>query len=100
MSRDQDGVRPALTAEEWSSALGWRLDPDSWVSTDCAGGSEVENRHSMAAVCLHNQSFGFTRHDVEVLTYAVGSVYSSMEMSAKLLSLADRIEALLPPEGK
>ena len=58
------------------------------------------NLFALSALCLHDQPFGFTREDVEVLTDAVGSVYSSMEGSAKLLSLADRIEALLPPEEK
>ena len=98
-------IKPALTAEEWASVGGWRLDPDSWVSVDYVGWCEVENRHAMAAVCLHGQPFGFTREDVEVLKAAAQSVYSSMlsedasEESAKLLSLADRIEALLPILG-
>ena len=88
-------ISPALTAEEWASFPNWPdaehvvLEPLYYPSL-----------HGIAAANLHGQPFGFTREDVEVLTDAVGSVYSSMEGSAKLLSLADRIEALLPPEEK
>ena len=87
-------IKPALTAEEWRMA---RVHVSLYPTGEGAM-LQLGNRHGIAAAALHRQSFGFTREDVEVLTDAVGSVYSSMEGSAKLLSIADRIEALLPPE--
>ena len=57
-----------------------------------------------AALCLHNQEFGFTREDVEAIQHALahrGVEQGSTEWDRwkKLGELADRIEALLPPEA-
>jgi hypothetical protein len=66
-----------------------------------------EGRHGLAARCLHGQPFGFTREDVVRCRRAAHAAegrhdqsgewadYEDMEAWA---SLADRIEALLPPE--
>lgn len=53
------------------------------------------HRHALAALALHGQIFGFTREDVQILRtieleYIQGGPFS-------LTSMADRIEALLPP---
>ena len=94
-------MKPALTAEQWVGVI----PPDKdgiWGS----GYLVVEEKHHMAAVCLHEQSFGFTREDVELLRETLpadvlhlGYQYEE-EPQAYLLDLADRIEALLPPEDK
>ena len=73
---------------------------------------EIPNpkRHEVAAECLHEQPFGFTREDVEHHRRLAGEcgnsdgssivLFAQMEaLSAWHLSMADRIEALLPPEN-
>ncbi len=64
--------------------------------------------HKVAAIALHGQPFGFTREDValirmesEAIRDAQSDEYRNQEAidrAAKLASLADRIESLLPPE--
>ena len=69
------------------------------------------DRHALAALCLHEQPFGFTREDVEVLRVAApqhGEGCSATDLwpgpcdcgieEGLLNSMADRIEALLPPD--
>ena len=89
MGLDVSKIKPALTADSLVSDIDKHAEPHVVLP-------EGITRIGLAAFCLHKQPFGFTREDVEVLTDAVGSVYSSMEGSAKLLSIADRIEALPP----
>ena len=124
---------PALTAEEWGE-FGWDLEdhpqerqsePYGWKDGETAAvwanasrsilylddGCETVRvkgsgqRHGLAALCLHNQPFGFTREDVRYLRACadiVGEVqgghYHTEE--GELHRIADRIEALLPPEDK
>ena len=62
---------------------------------------QLGGRHAIAATALHGQPFGFTREDVALLrehfTWDVTCDVS--EGAARSgTSLADRIEALLPPE--
>jgi len=73
-----------------------------------------ETRHAVAAVCLHGQPFGFTRDDVglmllardagRIVTDEPGGVprYAGRPLTFgehnRLRDLADRIEALLPPD--
>jgi len=102
-------IKPALTPEEWASVfddegcpvfmLPHNYEPDNDVKVRLCGRSRLP----VAAACLHEQPFGFTREDVELLHNVVSAVWASMlsdaasEESVKLNSIADRIEALLPP---
>lgn len=103
----------ALTREEW--ARGGTTDGTIYttagheiVARDYALGDRALIRHqaAMAAMCLHNQPFGFTWADVEDLRQAardrrlrhLSHGHRHGEAIANALeSLADRIEALLPP---
>lgn len=86
----------------------------------------VYDPHKLAALCLHQQSFGFSRADVEALTEIATDLMQEAAVSEervlagetledrglwgtnaqacrdradKFYSLASRISALLPPEG-
>ena len=88
-------MKSAMTAEQW----GFVIPPDKdgiWGS----GYLTVENKHRMAATCLHDQPFGFTREDVATLRdVAADTLYeTSDDERDDLRDLADRIEALLPPK--
>ncbi len=88
-------ITPALTPGEWAS--------DTVTRTASSGDTLVIVRdgpvrqeagghfHALAAVALHNQSFGFTRRDADRLR-------SGMLSDDERASLADRITALLQPE--
>ena len=66
-------------------------DPPLWVWDDSWSVLIREPvRHALAALSLYKQPFGFTREDVEHLR---GGFHAH-----DFTSLADRIEALLPPE--
>lgn len=68
-------------------------------------------RHGLAALCLHGQPFGFTREDVQDVQAAIREVRMNIgaklynpedvptirALEDRLLALADRIAALLPP---
>ena len=65
------------------------------------------DRHALAALCLHEQPFGFRRDDVEGLRELAKQYDDDADnyeitgpAAVWLTSLADRIEALLPPEEK
>lgn len=82
-------MKPALTAEEWGNV-------------DLPVADTPESRHATAALCLHGQPFGFTREDVIMLRAARLRLDGEEQEDAwdkSLDSLADRIEALLPPEN-
>jgi hypothetical protein len=110
-------IKPALTADDWESAqrgaiilpVGQRLPvaevdtPDEWYGKP----------HEIAALCLYGQTFGFTREDLRQLRDAIDDLgyytdegpidegWQSPELLARIAhleSLANRIEALLPPE--
>ena len=104
-------IQPALTAEEWANGCtekGYtftRVGVDVWFgppsNTDPL--VLVQNLHAMAVVYLLDQPFGFTREDVEELRGRGDEADVGMDPRkelgwGKLHSLADRIEALLPPE--
>lgn len=84
-------IGPALTAEEWAKS----------GSVDVVESSYETGRHAMAALCLYGQEFGFTREDVEWLRLmALDMADLRAPMNVKACNhLADRIEALLPPEN-
>lgn len=86
-------TKPALTAEEWEAV-------DSGASA-LADITQDYDAHSAAAVLLHDQPFGFTWEDERGLRATakllrnLGSPYN--DNVSKILKLADRIAALLPP---
>jgi len=90
-------MKPALTAEEWGWTLATReanermmerkMYPED-MPTDIAG-----TPHAIAALALYGQSFGFTREDFTHLRIC------SLVPNGRLASIADRIEALLPPNA-
>jgi hypothetical protein len=71
----------------------------SWAVT-----LENDARHALAALALHNQPFGFTREDVKMLRESqIWADSTDLRVNgepADFEDLADRIEALLPPEEK
>jgi len=101
-------MKPALTKEEWEEKETHRQDgyagarlvekeDESCVETGYRdfyyGDAYVgQERHGLAALCLHNQPFGFTREDVKLLRAFANLCTSDFR------NLADRISALLPPE--
>lgn len=108
-------IAPALTAEEWAV----RIASDGWRGAivdfgRCACGSRMlanlldpsllpQSRHQLAALALHGQPFGFTREDVVFLRRVAEDEYTAtgarlLPHGERLLALAARIEALLPPE--
>lgn len=111
-------IRPALTAKEWADESMDRQSPYApyapydieaipndieVVCVDdgalCVSGEHMFNsadRHALASLALHEQSFGFTHDDCALLRSIARSSYESIE----LRDLADRIEALLPPREK
>lgn len=91
-------IKPALTAEEWAGASG-----KIGVSTQLATIMFASGRnHALAAACLHEQPFGFTREDVIVLRAAQDRInFEAIDRGIpSVKDLADRIEALLPPLQK
>lgn len=64
---------------------------------------DAEQRHGLAALALHGQSFGFTREDVAALGAALNAreifPYVTDDEANTLRSLAARITSLLPPEA-
>jgi len=117
-----------MTAEEWArlstgsvDRLAWgnpgTSDPDFCGTPDPfvfrSGHGEYsdslsvrqERRHALAALCLHGQPWGFTRDDVQALRdmppipWRYGGEGGVEAVEVWLNDLADRIEALLPPEG-
>ena len=98
-------VEPALSAEEW--ALFFDPAAKEWAPLMFSNHS----RHSSAAVNLLGQPFGFTRDLLVSVQSAAASlrhwrgVVDNMvdpddydKWMAELDGVADRIEALLPPE--
>jgi hypothetical protein len=115
-------IKPALTPVEWAYGTVEQVSRATYdhvrggeadhvgqlVFTDYPGTGPIYNPHGVAALCLHEQPFGFRREDVATLRAncagfkmvadAAGAPGSVGAEIAKLLDIADRIEALLPPE--
>ena len=93
-------IEPALCAGEWArkitpdGAAGIRDDGTIWLAPEA---DETDEPHALAALCLYEQEFGFTREDVDVLRGISRCEFAPGHDG--LDSLADRIEALLPPKG-
>ncbi len=111
-------MKRALTPEEWESAGEPRVERDGiWmyaphkadlVVVGFPGESGIgiggDDLHPLAALSLHDQPFGFTHADVDLLRRAtvifrVGDMETMQDErdTARLRELADRIAALLPP---
>jgi hypothetical protein len=123
-------IEPALTAGEWASktapvgmystmvlsnvALHLELCGPPGTTRETEALDERE-RHAIAALALYGQPFGFTRERLGKLRLLIdkatslqdegpwGEGWQSRELEEAIKSArqdADRIEALLPPEGK
>jgi hypothetical protein len=115
-------IEPALTAEEWRG--GWArtsaphgedwayLNPysrsmsegiDGWVSiggeNGCGDSVGVnvprEDRHALAALCLHGQPFGFTWEMLRAIQ--LKTVRDGTPEAFLVAAACERIAALLPP---
>lgn len=113
MSED---VRPALTPDEWRAGKAYR-DRDENYALKIGHGFAVEVEfsddeefqyaevgiggdagHALAALALHNQPYGFTWEDVDMLrAMPDGTGYASVDDPERFASVIDRIAALLPP---
>lgn len=95
---NETGIQPALSAEEWASFIehGARVQVGIGNPT---GRMYSPMFHGCAAVALQGQPFGFTHADVDLLrSFARASIAGEVpHAAAAARSLADRIEALLPP---
>ena len=116
-------IKPALTPERWANPNeGWptymvypyvaedgslhMACDDSYYGWDL----DEADRHALAALCLRGQPVGFTHADVDnhrMMAEHLDLVVrlNSQDAHARLTaewhrSMADRIEALLAPEGK
>lgn len=114
-------IAPALTAEEWAkgallrptivASIGRDLDDrlrlDISEVSPYRASEDVEaydsvivmdgDIKSLAALCLHDQPFGFTWADVEILEFLATETLLGPAGPLRLKPLADRIAALLPP---
>lgn len=119
-------IEPALTPEEWAELrdtgaltmgpFGAVLEMDGTVTIYDSDDGYTLQQSALAALCLHDQPSGFTREDVtrhrnrakyyrENLAATVATWdFPQAERDSKRRhgewheSMADRIEALLPPE--
>lgn len=93
-------MKPALTPEEWAAAMMTGDPVDNPVDFGPIVGDRVHipdsERHFAAALCLYGKPFGFTRADVDFIRHA-SEVHDEEDCGFRN-SLADRIEALLPPK--
>ena len=110
-------MKPALTPEEWAAG---KTRCSKWDHEHGAGSvhrqkeyaessdfeivvttiqwwyQKIVDPHGAAALCLHERGFGFTREDVDFLR---NQDEPNEHVQEGLHGIADRIEALLPPEG-
>ncbi len=109
-------IKPALTAEEWMECQ--RSKMRDYNKAPMVHGQflvfagmpqPISRLDAMAALCLHEQPFGFTHEDVEMLRrlfkqqmdmahHVVRNNKAMVSRATRIDELADRIEALLPPE--
>jgi len=110
-------IKPALTKEEWTrdprvvrDGFEFHLPADKvpWLSLGLEGSEEgyalsPDTFHALAALCLKDQPYGFTREMVEKLRKleseshhpAASPFFGDVSF---LLDVADSIDALLPRE--
>lgn len=100
-------IKPALAPQEWAkelavpaSATGRGLQMADDGKTVVVEPARWERAHAVAALCLYGQPFGFTHDDVRLLRNAAAEWAMVSPPAIAALNLADRIAALLPPEGE
>jgi len=96
-------IKPALTPEEWAFVAEAHVGDGLSDHIDAVMGVRDidDGLHAAAAIALHDcrtPGIGFTREDVAALRYQ-GVGYDEGHDQEALDSIADRIEALLPPES-
>lgn len=104
-----DATAPALSVEEWI-----QFGADMHVLQRLAAGGRPwgfqrrltpqQKLHAVAAMALYEQPFGFTRDDLRLLrsdpqAHAGHGLMGESDRAYRLENLAQRIAALLPPEG-
>ena len=97
-------IQPALTAEEWADGA----FPDPGKDGFCYLTASHEfylfdsDKHGLAARCLHNQPFGFTREGHGALEGVLAAVFTGTPVSQEEFDLVRgevaKVGALLPPE--
>ena len=90
-------IEPALTPEEWEPYTRHLPEP-AVLDADLI--LDEDGPHALAALMLHGQPFGFTWEDVDALRRMAPTAtrfVSGHQAWSQLLSLADRIAALLSP---
>lgn len=105
-------MKAALTEKEWRilefrpSYWGDVSKTENELFVRCPDNREIftpSDQHKLAALCLHNQEFGFTREHATAIRWCVKGYRANptFQREADILDgLADLIEALLPPEDK
>lgn len=100
-------MKPALTPEEWERQGCDGLFTDGEGSVYCGYHDDVPiDRHGAAALCLHDQPFGFTHEMLDAILKLVKDGYAGVDHErtwphvALALGAAARIEALMPPEQR
>ena len=107
-------IKLALTKDEWrdpnsivwgkaSAVYPW-ITAEGSLSLECDDSFyheelNAEQRLALAALCLHGQPFGFTREDLKGLRRLMQREGPRIHLYGSVTTLADRIEALLPPEN-
>ena len=93
-------VTPALSAEKWSERM--RVVPQGETVRDVDSlfqFTTTQEQHRIAAIALYEQHFGFTREQLGVLRLLAEDKELRGEWRQALRAVADRIAALLPPQG-
>lgn len=93
-------IEPAMTPEEWEDVEPVPADEgyDDAIYSLASPGLTLRGLHALAARALFGQPFGFTRADVELLRELATPQGDWYREDERLVDLADRIAALLPPE--
>lgn len=98
-----DDIVPALTPEQWeyehrplTTTPGGCSNAEFMLSEVCEEWQSPRRpvtRHSLAAIALHGQPFGFTWDDIYTLDRYLGAYGNRLDVTAVL----NKIAALLPP---
>lgn len=103
-------MKPALTAKDWADKMFEATlaptceatvivrDVDVFIGSADGACFRGADRHALAAIALYDQPYGFTREDVNFVHYLADLTHDETNRKGAQ-ELADRIEALLPPEG-
>ena|SRR5882724_786708 len=98
-----DSLDPALTKNQWAAIQGddvtitpaqWPYNREFWKKLFLKHPFEWGESHGLAALCLYNQPYGFTREDI----YWLKGFHFSGPTDPRHTALIAKITALLPPE--